>query len=292
VSALVASVIFASGVTLLVLSLMPGRPISRFVFSSEPRSVAENFRRQLRAAGIFDRTPSLLLVALASSSLVLSGVLWALFSSFWAVFLGPPIVIAGTKWYLLRGERRFLARATSELIPFLNRITTQVRAGRPAQQAYLDAVADARLLRDILSDSAAKISTGARLSESLLETLELLPLRMWSVFVRQLELYEKVGGDIGKALETTTVQVNQMLQLQAEARADYAIQKRQQQLVILIAIGSVFLFAAVGPGLGSLALMFTTTFGLVGLVLGLTLFTIWIWFLNLQLRDVERKLAF
>jgi Flp pilus assembly protein TadB len=192
--------------------------------------------------------------------------------------------------YVRERRKRFLERASDELVPFLNRIATAVVSGQPAQQAYLDAVEESTWLRDVLEDSAAKISSGERFSHALLETLPLLPLRMWSVFVRQLELYEEVGGDVGRAIEKSVSQVNSMLQLQAEARADYTVQSWQQRIIILIVLGATLIWGLIDPS--RVSRVISSPVGIGGIVIGLLIIVFGIWFLQKQLKDLERKLSF
>lgn len=278
---------------MLVLLALPGRQRLQLYTPEQQRSLKERMSRALHAAGIFDKAPSLVLIALTLASAILGLLLATILGNVYAFIAGPPIVLVSAHLYLLSRQRSFLKRASDEMIPFLNKIATQVKAGKPAQQAYLDAVEESQVLREILEDSAAKISSGARFSHALLETLPLLPLRMWAVFVRQLELYEEAGGDLTTAIETTVSQVNSMLQLQAEARADYAIQAKQQKLILLIIAGGLAGFFFVIPdGTTRVAQLVTTPFGLIGTLIGVGIMAFGLWFLNKQLRDVERKLAF
>jgi Flp pilus assembly protein TadB len=292
-SAPIAALLFSIGLVILVLLALPGRQRLQLFPPERRRSMQESMARALHAAGVFDKTPGLVLSSLALGSVVLGLLLAVIFGNFYVAIAGPPIVLASTHLYLLSRQRRFIGRASDEMIPFLNRIATQVKGGKPAQQAYLDAVEESKVLREILEDSAAKIASGDRFSHALLETLPLLPLRMWAVFVRQLELYEEVGGDVTTAIETTVTQVNSMLQLQAEARADYAIQSKQQKLILMIiGAGLAGFFFVIPDGDQKLVALVTTPVGIIGLLAGLSLMAFGLWFLNKQLRDVERKMAF
>jgi Flp pilus assembly protein TadB len=291
VSSIAAAIAFAVGVGIVVFILIPRRSSSPFAAATlRSRGVGERIQQSLRQAGIFDQTPTFVLLGLLIATVVVAVVLVALLHSiFWAI-PAPAIVFFTFQLTLIRRQRGFMTRATDELVPFLNRISTSVKAGRPVQAAYIDAVHEANELRALLEDSAAKISSGMRFSDALLETLQVLPLRMWAVFVRQLELYDKTGGDVSSALEVSVQQINSMLALQAEARADYAIQARQQNLIILIALFGVAAFIVV---VNHNALHTLITYpGIIGLFLGLGVMAAGIWFGRKQIRDIERKLSF
>ncbi len=278
------------GLAILVLFALPGRQRLRLFPPERRKSVVERFQNALYAAGIAETAPSMLFVVLLIVSVTLGLLFGLLLGSVFALLLGPLVVFLVAYFYITGRQRRFLAQASDELVPFLNRIATSVVSGKPAQQAYLDAVEDSKFLKEVLEDSAAKISSGERFSLALLETLPLLPLRMWAVFVRQLELYEEVGGDVATAIERSVAQVNTMLQLQAEARADYALQSWQQRIIILMISVATGLWMLSDPG--RFFGMFNSPMGFVGAVLGIGLLIFGVWFLRKQLQDVERKLSF
>lgn len=287
---LITAMIGTLGLAVLVLFALPGRQRLRLFPAERRKSVNERFQATLRAAGIGETAPSLLLIVLSFVAAILGIFIGITLGSVFAVLLGPFLVFMATYFYITSRQRRFIAQASDELVPFLNRIATLVVSGKPAQQAYLDAVEDSKYLRDVLEDSAARISSGERFSRALLATLPVLPLRMWAVFVRQLELYEEVGGDVSTAIERSVAQVNTMLQLQAEARADYAVQSWQQRIIIILIAGATGLWFLSDPDrfLG----LFKSPVGIIGGILGIGLILFGVWFLNKQLRDVERKLAF
>lgn len=274
----------------MVLFVLPGPQRIHLAEIDRQMKLRHRLTNFLQSAGIFDRAPGLLILALASFSLMMGFLAVLIFNNPLAFLLGPILVPLAAYFYVRERRKRFLERASDELVPFLNRIATAVVSGQTVQQAYLDAVEESTWLRDVLEDSAAKISSGERFSHALLETLPVLPLRMWAVFVRQLELYEEVGGDVGRAIEKSVSQVNNMLQLQAEARADYAVQSWQQRVIIILVLGATLIWGLLDPGRFSRIL--ASPVGVAGIVIGLGIVVFGIWFLQKQLRDLERKLSF
>lgn len=288
------TLVLCLALAILAFFVLPGRQRIRLISESgEMPPISRRVQRALQLAGVFETTPSLFVMSVAVVA-VIAGVIIALSTgSPWTGLFGPPLVVLGVQAYIYRRQRRFIKRAIDELIPFLNRILTAVKSGRPAQEAYLDAVAEAKVLREILGESAAKIAAGAPFSETLVETLPALPLRMWSVFVRQLELYEQVGGDVAMAIERTVTQINQMLQLQREAAAEVAMQARQQQLIVaILGVGLFLTMFVVEGGSERVALLYNNVVGAIGGLFGLMVMLFGVWFLNRQIRDIERKLAF
>jgi Flp pilus assembly protein TadB len=292
-SPLFASVLFALGVGALVLALFPQQAASVFSTLDPKRGMRARFQERLRAARIFDQTPTLVILALAIVSLIGGLIIAVLISSWVGILLGPPLVIVAVNIYLMRRQRDHLLRASNELVPFLNRISTAVKAGRPPETAYLEAVAEADTLKGVLEDSAAKISAGANFAESLVATLDDLPLRMWAVFVRQLELYYQLGGDVTTAIDTTVIQVNSMLQLQAEARADYAIQAKQQKLIVGIVVGFFGGYVLLVPGASAqVGAMFQSVGGIIAFSIAIGVMGFGLWFRAKQLQAVEKRMAF
>lgn len=293
VNPITAAFLLALGFAVFYFFALPGDQQIDVTSADSPLNLKERLVRSLRAAGIFEQAPSIVLVFLALATTILALLLFETTGTLWSVPGAVALVFFGVQWFLHSRQRAFMSRAHDELIPFLNRISTSVGAGVPLQAAYLQAVEDSNVLKEVLEDSAAKIASGYNFSEALLETLPLLPLRMWAVFVRQMEHYEEVGGDVKSTIQSTVVHINKMLQLQAETRADYAIQAKQQQLIIFILLAGFLGMVFIVPnGKEMFHTLITTTGGIVGLTAGVSIIIFGLWFLNKQLRDVERKMAF
>lgn len=279
------------GLAIVFLLAIPGNHRIDFTSPDSPYSIRDRLQRALHSAGIFDQAPSIYIIGIIASSAALALTLVVFSGHIWAAIPAPFIVLAGVYLYLNNKQKRYLDRAHDELVPFLNRISTATAAKKPVQQAYMDAVEEADVLKEILSDSAAKIASGSPFIEALIETIPLLPIRMWAVFVRQLELYSETGGDIGETLDRTIRQVNSMISLQAEARADFAMQEKQQQLILLVPVALILIWIFFLPdGVKTMMLLVTTVSGWISLAIGLGLISFGVWFMKRQTKDIQERI--
>jgi Flp pilus assembly protein TadB len=291
-SSLAAAFIFALGIALLLFYLAPGPVADVFSRPFREKTLQERLRRNLRLAGVFDQAPTVVLFALLAVIVAVAIVLGVIFKSLLIGAVVSVFVVPGFAHYtLMSRQRNFINRAADDIGPFLNRMASSTKSGKPVQAAYIEAVEEAPNLRRILADSAAKMTAGMRFSDALVETIPLLPFRMWSVFVRQLEAHDEGGGDISSALEETIRQVNEVLMLHAEARSTYAAQARQQKLIVVIALGGVVLFVVVN-GVATISVLWTTVTGGFALALALAVMGGGLWFSRKQLSDIEKKQAF
>lgn len=291
-SSTVAATLFAVGVALLILFFAPGALHDSLIEPLKGRDLKERMQRALRLAGIFDKTPTIVFVSLLVVTVCVAIII--------AVFIGNIIlgivaavlvVPTAASFFLMSRQRRFLLRAADEISPFLNRIASATKAGMPVQTAYIQAVEESRHLRPILADSAAKMTAGMRFRDALVETIPLLPFRMWSVFVRQIEAHDEAGGDIGRGLDETVKAANEILLLHAEARANYATQAREQKLVMGVAIGGT-LFFIFANGTSNFSLLWTTVAGWFAIIIAACVMAFGMWFTRKQLRDIEKKMSF
>lgn len=293
VSPIVAAVLFALGIAILIAYFAPTTTSSMLRIDQRRQSLVERMRRALQLAGFPDYTPIAAIIALVATTVFIAMVLFMLFKSIFVIVAAPIIVLVSWQIFIRQRQKAFLTRATDELIPFFNRIATGVQSGRPVPQAYIEAVQESRLLREMLDDSAAQITAGVPFVEALVGTIDEVPLRMWALFVRQLELHDQMGGNLGKALEETLTQINEMLQLQSEARADYAAQMRQQQIIFIIPLLGIAAFALLVPGGREIILpLFTQPIGWFVLAIGGGVMYGGYWFGTKQLKSIEEKLAF
>jgi Flp pilus assembly protein TadB len=288
----VISVLLTLGLAILLLFTIPGKQNIGSSVKNKGAGLRERIKKSLHSAGLFDQAPSIIAIALVAI-ISITALIFFKFVGWPGIILAIVAVLFSAQMYLIHRQKAFMSRAHDEMVPFLNRIATSVGSGVPAPKAYMQAVEEANVLKEVLEESAAKIATGEKFTNALLETLPLLPLRMWAVFVRQIELYEEVGGDAETTIQATVNQVNQMLQLQAEARADFAAIVFQQRIIILIVVlGLVGLFLVLPNGSEMLMVLLTTPIGIFGLVIGISVILLGLWVVSRSLRDIERKMSF
>ena len=285
---LVATLMLAAALVLIALAFLPSIPAVRLALAPRRDSFNERFSKRLKLAGIYDQAPSFVAAGAAGLALLSGLIGFALVGHIAGAAAGLLLAPAVLYLLLIRRERSFLRRATKELIPFLNRFEANVRAKTPPSVAYMQAVENSNVLRMILGDSAAKMAAGTEFIPALSETLDRFPLRIWRIFVRQLETHDETGGDLAQALGTTVTELNEMISLTAEAAADTASDRFQQLLITLIVVGGIFGFSLV-IGREMMSRLWTTTFGVVGGVSGLTTMAGGFWYSLKVMRAVERR---
>ena len=289
---IVIGILFAVGIAIVSFMALPGKQRLVTFSGGSGLNLKEKLRTALRDAGIFEQSPSIVAMMCSGAAAIISAAAVFYFGPLYYLAAGPVVVAIAFQLYLSGKQRRFMNAAYEELVPFLNRISTAVTAGLPPQRAYLQAVEDSVALRPILSDSAAKMASGGEFVPCLLETIPLFQLRMWATFVRQMELHEQVGGDVARALQTTTNQLTKIQRLQAETRADFSMQEKQQRLIMLIVGFGIFSMFFVLPG-GSerLTMTFSSSTGILMSIFGLITMAGGVMYLRKQLKDVEKKLS-
>lgn len=286
-SPLIATALFGAALLLVGLAYLPSLPAVRLAITPRRDGFNERFAKRLKLAGIYDRAPSFLAGAVIGVAMIAGLTMLALAGIPGGIvgFLAVPFL---SYIFLIRRERTFLRRATKELIPFFNRFEAAVRAKTPPEIAYREAVEHSNVLRMILGDSAARMAGGAEFVEALEDTLDRFPLRVWRIFVRQLETHETSGGDLSSALTTTIAELNEMISLTAEAAADTASARFQQIVILSVVIVGIFGFSLV-IGRETMSRLWTTAPGLVGLISGCSIMAGGFWFSLKQMRIVERR---
>jgi Flp pilus assembly protein TadB len=287
------TLIFGIGLLLVGIGYSPERflsPFSRNHGESLKVTSRQRFQRKLRLAGYYDQSPSFFLVGMILAGLVVGFLLGAAISIY-LIPLGPVLVSTLVLWHLGSREKNAVARASDEIIPFLRNIEAAVRAQQAAPMAYRRAVEKTKTLRPYLEPSVAQMISGVSFSEALHGTVERLPLRTWSIFVRQMELHERSGGPLADAIASTVRHLDMIIQLQSDARAQYASQAWQMRIITGISVGGTLVFGLlISPDIT--ILLFTTFMGYIALAVGLSVMAGGLWFGRKQLSAIARKLNF
>lgn len=291
-SPFVLAALLVIGLTLVTLSMIPERISTvRSAVPAVTRPLSDRLRRRLQLAGLFDGAPTFVLCGVALGAAI-SGLLAVIAVSHpVAAVPGALVVPIGFYAYLVMRERQFLRRASGELVIFLNRIESSARSGMPVAAAYREAVDTSKTLKLALADSAARMAAGVPFSEALLETLDRLPLRMWRMFVRQVEAHEEAGGDLPTAISKTIAQVNSMLALQAEANAETAA-ARMEQVFIWVAIAAFFVLASLTLGMGTISNLWKTPLGIIMFIVGILVSVDGLLGSRRVLNQIDRRMSF
>lgn len=287
------AVAFAAGVGLCLLAFAPDyyRSPLRPLFSPEG-SLVTRFRLMLRSAGIFDQAPSFVLLALGLAAAALGLVSALVIGSVYALAVGPIVVGLATYFFLTSRSRRQTKQTADALVPFIRRMEASVRAGLPTPAAYRDAVGDsAPGLRSVLEDSLSQMATGTPFIEALRSTQEKLPLKMWRLFVSQIEIHDQAGGDISKGLSATVKHIDTMVSMQKMGRAHYASFAMQQKMALLLGAVAVIFFATkLEPEM--VKKMWTTPMGWIFLFFGIGLISAGIFTNQRALGKIAKRIDF
>lgn len=245
--------------------------------------------RKMRRAGFREIGPGALMVIVGLIAAFLVVLVLLFFrSSPWLLIpavIAPPVIL---NLYLSGKERSYLRRCLNEMVPFMRKIEAQVRAGQNVQVAFANAVTDTPLYADILSEQVRSLQLNRPFVDVLHDTLEPLPLRAWYQLIQQIEMYATVGGQLEEILSDSANQLNTLLRLQAEIRADYSRIERQQYALLVIAVISVLgLWSA-----GMMSTLMSSTIGWVIIGAALAVMAAGVLFGRRQVKDIERRLDF
>lgn len=286
-----AAFLFAIGALLIFLGIVGRGPADRDAFAparARRDSLYLRLERRLRLAGMRETAPGFFVACLAATAAVAYGAVFFWTGSFRAGLIFIPLVAVGFFVYLEVRQRSYVRRTTQEMVPFLRKIEANVSAGRSAERSFEDAVNETRLIRQALAQSVLELRLNRPFVDVLRESVRMLPLRSWQQFVNQMELHQQAGGNLAAIISDSVAQINTLLQLQAELRADYSRFSKQQYILLVISIAVFPLLAAAGL----LPQLVDTLFGLVALVCGVLLMIAGFAYARLQLKDIDRRLDF
>lgn len=281
---------FFFGATLLLLGSLRGpaavSPLQRA--AARRQSMLERLQLRLRRAGMPDTNASLFALAVAGGMLVSFLVLAVLTKTWYAgVIVQPPLLFAVFA-YLSARERSFVRRASEEMVPFLRKVESSVRAGRNAQTAFADALAETKLLSQALERTLIQLQLNRPFVDVLTESVELLPLRNWQSFVRYVEIHARAGGDLGNILSDAVEQINDQIMLQAEMRSLYGPIAKQQWILLGIAVGAAPFMHFVMNGM--IDPLFQSLGGMIALAVAIGLMFLG-WFVGrINVKAIERRI--
>lgn len=280
--------LFVLGALLILLGKLRNPETSPFERRQHKTGAYARVHRRLRRAGLLQTTPGFAVVVVGTLSGLALLVATLVTGKVWIGVVGAALVPMVGWFYLTFRERSYLKRASGELVPFLRKIESQVRAGRLPQAAFAQAVSESSLLRPPLEPAIVQLRLNRPFIEVLRESTTRLPLRSWEQFVRQLEIHAETGGDLAEIITDAVAQINQLIQLQARMGAEYATFAKQQMILVAVGIGAY-------PGLAAMGLLGELTGSLAGWgAMGVAAFMMFIgiFYGQRSLRDIESKLEF
>lgn len=280
--------LFVVGALLILLGQLRNPEANPFERRQRKTGAYARVHRRLRRAGLLQTTPGFAVVVVATLAGLIALVGTLATGRVMVGAAGAAAVPLAGWFYLTFRERSYLKRASGELVPFLRKIESQVRAGRLPQAAFTQAVEEAGLLRPPLEPAIVQLRLNRPFIEVLRETTTRLPLRSWEQFVRQLEIHAETGGDLAEIITDAVQQINQLIQLQARMRAEFATFAKQQLILVVVGIGAF-------PGLAAMGLLGELTGSPAGwgaMAVAALMMILGILYGQRSLRDIEQKLEF
>jgi Flp pilus assembly protein TadB len=266
------TLVFCIGVMLCLLQFAPERyrsPIRAIASHSE--ATVGRLGKTLGAAGIFNEAPTFIIITAVLSALAIGLIFATLFGNPALLLLGP-LIVAAAAWLYLNSRQRTMVKTSGDmLVPFIRHMQSSVMAGVTVAKAYQLAVLDSPpAIRRLLDDSLSEMTTGMPFIEALRRTQTRLPLRMWKIFVRQMEIHDESGGDLAKSMIATVEHIDSMVSLQKLGQAQYASFAVQQKIALGLGVVVVFFFMS-RLSYNQLSQLWTNPIGVVGLICGILL---------------------
>jgi Flp pilus assembly protein TadB len=187
-----------------------------------------------------------------------------------------------------RRARKYQDRLTGVLVPFLRKITSQVRTGQNPTKAFASAAQEDKLLRWVLRDQLANLQMQAPFQDVLRDTLKVMPLRPWVQFVRSMESFSRSGGELAEILESNVDRIQSQLLLRKKLMGDVATYRGQQIIILGFAVAIPMMLYVMGKDL--FGTIFTHPVGILGCIIAAGMDCFALWMTNRAIRDVETKL--
>lgn len=280
------AIFVVSGLILLLGLLRNPEPEPYSMRQQRREGLYRRLQIRLRKAGMTRTTPAFFTTVVVLACAFGWVLLFVLSDSAVVGLVAIPVVVFGAYALLIARQRSYMKRAALELVPFLRKVEAQTLANQLPQKAMEQAIEESNLIRVALAPCLIELRLQRPFLEVMRESIELLPLRTWATFVRQLEIQAETGGNITEVIADTVEMINGRLQLQARARAEYAGVAKQQWILVGVAVLTF-------PGLAFAGLLgqLTGSFGgwvAMGAAAGLMLFGIL--YGQRALQEIEKRL--
>jgi Flp pilus assembly protein TadB len=274
---------------------------------SMPKWRAPNLMKRLdhkiAKAGMLGMTPSLYLTITATIAVIASLVTMLIFRSFPPALLVPPFVAFGAWFYLGRQERQRTLRMSQEIVPFMWKMYSALKARGSHRLALEEALmggsggeirdwrdTDTPLMCQALRPLLRRLASQEPLDTALPTSLDLVQTSGWERLVRRLMIYEERGGDMPTILKQAIDDENRNMRVQAELQSAYIKVVRDQRL---ITVGSIILLPAAHFMMGGLLTpLFKSILGWLILFIGTMVMLGGIYYGQRTVRSIEEDIDF
>jgi len=190
--------------------------------------------------------------------------------------------------YLDKKARHYQDQLTGHLVPFLRKITAQVRTGQNPTRAFAVAASEDPLLAWVLREQLANLQLQQPFQDVLKDTLAVMPLRPWVQFVRSMERFAKSGGELSEILESNVSRIQSQVVLRQRLMGDVGTYRGQQIVLLVFALIIPIGLVMMSPEMFGKALK--TPLGIIAIIISLGLDALSFWITNNAIKDVERKM--
>jgi Flp pilus assembly protein TadB len=274
---------------------------------SMPKWEAPNLMRRLehriQKAGMLGMTPALYLTITATIAVILSLLVILILRSLPPALLVPPLVAFGSWFYLGRMERQRVMRMSQEIVPFMWKMYSTLKARGSHRIALEEALmggsggeirdwrdTDTPLMCEALRPLLRRLASQEPMETALPASLELVQTSGWERLVRRLMIYEERGGDMPAILRQAIEDENRNMRVQAELQSAYIKVVRDQRL---ITVGSIILLPVTHFMMGGiLTPLFKSIIGWLILFVGVMIMMGGIYYGQRTVRSIEEDIDF
>lgn len=264
------------------------RPDGGIIPEQTKTSLRKKIDIKLKRAGLVTVSPSMVLSLLVLVMALAFIVFFVVFGN--AIIAALPALCIPVFGSLIldRRARKYQDQLISHLVPFLRKITSQVRTGQNPTRAFAVAATEDPLLAWVLREQLANLQMQQPFQDVLRGTLDVMPLRPWVQFVRSMERFAKSGGELSEILESNVSRIQSQVVLRQRLMGDVGTYRGQQIILLVFALTIPIGLAAISPDMFGAAL--ATPVGIIAIIVSLGFDALAFWVTNNAIKDVESKM--
>lgn len=301
-------IIAFSALVLIVVTLLSrwqrgSDPIAMSMPRWQAPSMSANLEHRIQQAGMRGMTPGLYVSIVTAIMLVASLLVLLVFHSIPIVIFVPPATLFAAWFYLGRQQRARRMRMSQELVPFMWKMYSSLRARGSNRAALEEALmggsggeirdprdTDTPLMCESLRPLLRRLISQEPLETALPASIDLVPTSGWERLVRRLLIYDERGGDMEEILRQAIDDENRNMRVQAELASAYVSVVRDQRL---ITVGSIIMLPIAHFMLGGLLTpLFVNPIGWLVLLLGVGVMGGGIYYGQHTVRSIEEDIDF